>query len=384
MVEIINKTIFNGIAGPRGGNPKGVVIHNDAGAMTARAYVPWLQDRYNYGMSKKGFAHYYIDRFTIARVEDTNKGAWHVANDNGNMNYIGYEVCQQMSASDADFRANEDMVFRQCAEDLQYYGLPANRTTVRIHREFSSTSCPLRSFQMHGNDTNAVKDYFIARIKYFMALGKTVQEMLAAEGNAPAFVAPVVVVPEAAVQVAKTATKTLTLPAGATSWRVYNQNGPYTTGNEVGYLNPSKFGGLTYEIYGNPVADTYLIKTQDFGTVAIYAGSGTGATINGTKKVAQAVASPTVTNGLLYGITKSTAESGTFYPNRTINIRTAPNENAGIIGTYGSGQSFRYHTKHEGNGYVWLEYTSYSGNRRFVACRTLNGSTRGALWGTLV
>lgn len=56
MVEIINKTIFNGIAGPRGGNPLGVVIHNDAGAMTARAYVPWLQDRYNYGMSAKGFA----------------------------------------------------------------------------------------------------------------------------------------------------------------------------------------------------------------------------------------------------------------------------------------------------------------------------------------
>ena len=375
MVKYINDTILTrSNAMP---TVRGVVIHNDAGSMTPEQYIVWLKGR----NLELGIAHYYINRNTIARVVDTNKQAWHTASATGNGYFIGYEVVQQFSASDADFRANEDMVFRQCAEDLHHYGLTANRDTVRIHKEFSSTSCPLRSLQLHGGTTNSVKDYFIARIAYFMKLGKTVDEILKAEGGAPVFVAPAVVAPATSVKVATTATKTLSLPADATSWRIYNQNGAYVAGSEIGYLNPSKFGGLTYEIYGNPATDIYLIKTQDFGIVAIYAGAGTGASINGGTTVAQAVASPVVTNGLLYGITSSQSESGTFYPNSTRNIRTAPNTSAEIIGSYENGQSFTYHTKHVGNGYTWLEYTSYSGNRRFVACRTNVNGVKGNLFG---
>src|SRR5699024_8553692 len=69
----------------------------------------------------------------------------------------------------------------------------------------------------------------------------------------------------------------LHLPASAKTWRVYNANGPYTTGNEVHLLTPSAFGGLTYDILGNPAPHVYLIKTSVKGTVAIYAGPGTGA-----------------------------------------------------------------------------------------------------------
>lgn len=62
---------------------------------------------------------------------------------------------------------------------------------------------------------------------------------------------------------------------------MYNANGPYTTGNEVHLLTPSVFGGLSYDILGNPAPHVYLIKTSVKGTVAIYAGPGTGATITG-------------------------------------------------------------------------------------------------------
>lgn len=41
------------------------------------------------------------------------------------------------------------------------------------------------------------------------------------------------------------------------------------------------FGGLSYDILGNPAPHVYLIKTSVKGTVAIYAGPGTGATITG-------------------------------------------------------------------------------------------------------
>lgn len=73
--------------------------------------------------------------------------------------------------------------------------------------------------------------------------------------------------------------ETLYLPASANSWRVYRPSGPYTVGHEIGFLAPSKFGGLSYTVKGNPVKDVYLIDTRDFGRVAIYASKGTGATI---------------------------------------------------------------------------------------------------------
>jgi N-acetylmuramoyl-L-alanine amidase len=73
--------------------------------------------------------------------------------------------------------------------------------------------------------------------------------------------------------------KYLVLPATESSWRVYPLNKAPKKGNECGYLNPKKFGGLTYEILGNPQTDVYLIQTVNFGKVQIYAASSTGAKI---------------------------------------------------------------------------------------------------------
>ncbi|WP_053074928.1 N-acetylmuramoyl-L-alanine amidase family protein [Ornithinibacillus californiensis] len=72
------------------------------------------------------------------------------------------------------------------------------------------------------------------------------------------------------------------LPASENSWRVYPLNVAPVRGNEKGFLNPAKFGGLTYEILGNPQAHVYTIETSDFGKVKIYGHPSTGATINKT------------------------------------------------------------------------------------------------------
>lgn len=162
-----------------------VVIHNDAGSIgaTAEWYVNWLANR----NKALGIAHYYIDRHTIARVIDTYKIAYHcgdgVSPTSGNGNYIGYEVCQSMGASVADFLANEDMTLRQVAEDMLFYKLPVDRNTVRLHREFVPTSCPHKSMELHGNKIDTVKDYFIGKIKHYQSLGKTVDEMIANENK---------------------------------------------------------------------------------------------------------------------------------------------------------------------------------------------------------
>lgn len=180
MVEIINKDIFKGVAGKRSGKPKGVVIHNDAGSKNATAkwyMTTFLPDRVKAKQSNLGFAHYYIDRNTIGRCENTNNKAWHTANSDGNANYIGYEVCQSVGESEANFKENEEMTFRQVAEDLQFYGLKANRDTIKLHKQFTSTSCPHRSVSLHGDNTK-VQDYFISRVNHYIRLGKTVNDML--------------------------------------------------------------------------------------------------------------------------------------------------------------------------------------------------------------
>ena len=156
-----------------------VVIHNDAGSGTPEWYVNWLRNR----NKNLGIAHYYITKDTIARVIDTNLIGYHTGEWNSNQRYIGYEVCQSMSASNKDFLANEDMTLMQATEDLLFYGLPINGNTVRLHHEFVPTSCPHRSMALHGNTTASVKAYFIQRMQYFASLGKTVDEMLAKIGQ---------------------------------------------------------------------------------------------------------------------------------------------------------------------------------------------------------
>ena len=82
------------------------------------------------------------------------------------------------------------MTLRQGAEDLKYYGLPVNRDTVRLHNEFSATSCPHRSWDIHVGkgkayntaNKNKLQDYFIAKIKAYQKLGSNVNEMIKNEG----------------------------------------------------------------------------------------------------------------------------------------------------------------------------------------------------------
>lgn len=153
---------------------RGVVIHNDAGSMTAEQYVEWLKPR----NKELGIAHYYITKDCIARVVDTYKVAWHTGHPTGNGHYIGYEVCQSMSATDKDFLVNEDVTLMQATEDLLFYGLPINEGTVKLHHEFVPTTCPHRSMDLHGGTTASTKAYFIQRMKQFASLGSTVEEML--------------------------------------------------------------------------------------------------------------------------------------------------------------------------------------------------------------
>lgn len=165
----------------RGHNPKGIVIHNDAGSIeaTAEAYQNGLV---NAPLSRleAGIAHSYISGNTVWQALDESQIGWHTANQSGNKSFYGVEVCQSIGADDKTFLQNEQATFQECARLLKKWGLPANRNTIRLHCEFVSTSCPHRSSELHtGFDPVTqgllpkdkqlkLKDYFIKQIRSYM------------------------------------------------------------------------------------------------------------------------------------------------------------------------------------------------------------------------
>ena len=179
MVKKINETLMDNSG--KLINLEFVVIHNDAGSMTPEQYIDWLR----YRKRDLGIAHYYCNRNTIARVVDTFNIGYHTGEWWSNCRSIGYEVCESMKVSDEEFLQNEDVTLMQATEDLIYYGLPINTSTVRLHHEFVPTTCPHRSMELHGGTTESVKNYFVSRMQYFASLGSTVDEMLGQVASEP-------------------------------------------------------------------------------------------------------------------------------------------------------------------------------------------------------
>ena len=73
--------------------------------------------------------------------------------------------------------------------------------------------------------------------------------------------------------------KKLYLPKDVSSWAVYPTNKQPIKKNAIAYLNPKKFGGLEYDVLGNPQTDVVTIQTKQFGKVNIYVAKSTGAVI---------------------------------------------------------------------------------------------------------
>ena len=164
----------------RGYKPTSITLHNDAGSVgaTAEAYHRGLV---NAPLSRleAGVAHSYISGNTVYQALPESRIAWHTANQNGNKNSYGIEICQSIGASDKVFLANEQASFQEAARLLNKWGLKANRNTIRLHMEFSQTSCPHRSMKLHtgfdpvtqGVPSQAtqlkLKDYFIKQIRAY-------------------------------------------------------------------------------------------------------------------------------------------------------------------------------------------------------------------------
>lgn len=85
----------------------------------------------------------------------------------------------------------------------------------------------------------------------------------------------------------------------------------------------------------------------------------------------------TIPSGVDNDVTRS-SETGTFFPNTTINVRDYPSTNGKVLAQYTLGQSLNYDSYVINDGYIWLSYISFSGPRRYVAWRVQDGETFGS------
>lgn len=328
---------YPGVAGKRPGKPKGVVPHNDAGSQyaTAAFYRGWLPTH----QAESGFAHVYISNDGRYQAESYDYMAWHTANSEGNAWYVGWEACQSMG-DEAIFRENEQKCFADMAVFMKDYGLYPSVSTVKLHKEFSSTSCPHRSVALHGQSTEAVRAYFIAQIlKYYGGVVPTPETSSASQG-------------------------------GLAVWNKWQSV-------DVDVLNVRAAQSSASRLVSQ------LKKGQKFLATRIYRG---GENVNGYTSWFEVNGVGWVSGALVTETTTPAAENsswvtenGSFYPSQTINVRDKPSRSGNVAATYQAGQGpVNYDRYLVAEGYVWIHYVSHSNQNRYMAVREVGK----AAWGS--
>lgn len=74
------------------------------------------------------------------------------------------------------------------------------------------------------------------------------------------------------------------------------------------------------------------------------------------------------------------AMNGVFYPDRTLDVSSDTDPGSPAVAKYQPGSAIRYDSYVLENGYAWVSYISWSGERRYVAVGPDDGST-GTTWG---
>lgn len=193
-------------------------------------------------------AHEVIEAGRVSVLVAHSNAAWQAGNAQGNARSIGLELNPRASEGD----------YQTAGERIRDIWSLHGRKPLRPHNSWKATQCP--------------GVYDLAKLER-IALGSF-------GAPTPTPTAPVIVAPAPAALVVASG-KRLTLPASATSWNVYPLNRPPVNGMQVGKLNPSLFGGLTYDVVRMNQSNVAVIRTRDWGEVQIYVGTETGAVLSG-------------------------------------------------------------------------------------------------------
>ncbi|MBU3106209.1 SH3 domain-containing protein, partial [Clostridium gasigenes] len=130
----------------------------------------------------------------------------------------------------------------------------------------------------------------------------------------------------------------------------------YTTGESINYDS--------YVVNGGYVWISYVASSGARRYVAWR--------VNGGEKFG------TIPSGTNEGFTPI-SETGTFYPNTTLNVRDYPGTQGNVVAQYTIGESVVYDSYVTNGGYVWISYVASSGARRYVAWRVQGGEKFGTI-----
>ena len=222
--------------------PEYITVHNTANDASAENEV-----KYMISNNQEVSFHYAVDDKEAVQGVLTDRNTWNAgdgANGTGNRKSIAVEICYSKSGGERFIQAEKNAAI-VVADLLKGWDLGLDR--VRKHQDWNGKYCPHRTLDMGW-------DRFLKMVSdaYY---GK---ESNASNNN----------------QV-----KTLYLPATADKWRVYPLDKDARVGNEIGFIFPKKFGGLTYSIISMPRPDVAIIETRDYGKVQIYVDPSTKAVI---------------------------------------------------------------------------------------------------------
>ncbi|MBL4957408.1 N-acetylmuramoyl-L-alanine amidase [Bacillus velezensis] len=281
-------------------NPAYITVHNTAN--TAKGASAAMHARYEKNPETPTSWHFTVDEKEIYQHLPLNENGWHAGDGNsgtGNRKSIGIEICEN---SDGDFEkavANAQWLIKKLMKEQ---GI--SLANVVPHQHWSGKYCPRKlldrwdSFKagISGAPSSPAKtETKTSGSTYTVKKGDTLSEIAVKTGVSMAklqayngiknankiSVGQVLKLTGAAgsSKPSSSGKKYVYLPASAASWRIYPTNKAPVKGNECGLLRPKKFGGLKYEVLGNPQTDVYTIKTDQFGKVNIYAAKSTGATV---------------------------------------------------------------------------------------------------------
>lgn len=362
MVKEIVHYVTRGVAGARGYKPKGVVIHNTWDNSSAQSHIERLR-KMTPAQLEAGFAHVFVDEKDAVWVENPANKAWHVANTDGNANYIGIEVKGNRSTPKDVFLASEKNAFIIASKVLKQNGLTPNRSTVRLHSEFSATECPKRSMIEHcGYDStyaqpeavkNKLKDYFIAQIK-------AVSGTSTSPAN-PSKPAPSKPAPSNSKYYEKAPAKVKLIKATALR-KINAVNGAYWDKKE-NILDTYK-AGTVFVITG--------MKKSSGGTPRLVTQSGFLLTANKDYVVDVAEASkpaPAKPAPAQPSAGKLKAQKGTFTATTTVAIKYTPKVSATQVAKLTPGESVIYDGYIESDNYIWVRYLRSNGKYAYACVR---------------
>lgn len=249
-MELIQKLISSNmyeIKCPYYMDAEGIAVHNTANDASAENEIKYMQSNHNYVSF-----HIAVDDVCAIQGLPLNRNAYHAGdgvNGKGNRKHIAIEICYSLSGGDRFNKAEKNCVIL-IAQMLKERNWGIDK--VKKHQDFSGKYCPHRTLdlgwqrflnmiqaELNGNNSETIQKPSIPE--------ETVKPQR----------------PQGSKQY-------LYLKPHMSKWNVYPINVAPVTGNQCGTLAPAKFGGLEYEILGNPQNDVYTIQTQSFGKVNIY------------------------------------------------------------------------------------------------------------------